>query len=71
MVRVFYDPDSKRLALKKSAAGEFRLSKNVAGTDSMRICSKDLRELIKEPTEYEIEESGEYDLVLRRKREDL
>ncbi|MEA1927693.1 MAG: hypothetical protein U9N73_05760 [Candidatus Auribacterota bacterium] len=41
-----------------------KLAKNVSGSNSLRICSKDLRELIKEPTEYEIEESGEYDLVL-------
>ena len=65
MVRIFYDPETRKLALTKSPEGKFRLAKNVSGSNSLRICSKDLLELVKKPTEYEIEESGEYDLVLR------
>ena len=68
MVRIFHDPETRRLALIKNPEGKFRLAKNVSGSNSLRVCSKDLRELIKEPTEYEMEESGEYDLVLRPKK---
>ena len=68
MVRIFHDPETGRLALTKSPDGKFRLAKNVSGSNSLRISSKDLTELIKKPASYEIQESGEYDLVLQPMR---
>ena len=64
MLRIYHDPETGKLAMKKSPDGKFRLAKNVSGTNSLRICSKDLTELIKKPVEYEIQETEEYDLVL-------
>ena len=64
MLKIFHDPQTRKLALKKSPDGPFRLAKNVSGTNSLRISSKDLTEIIKKPTEYAVEASSEYDLVL-------
>ena len=63
-VKIFHDPETAKLAIKKSTDGRFRLAKNAAGSNSLRISSKDLTDLIKKPTEYTAEASSEYDLVL-------
>lgn len=63
-VRIFHDTQNGKIALKKSEDGRFRLAKNVSGGNSLRISSKDLTELLKQPAEYTIEQSSEYDLVL-------
>ena len=68
MLKIFRDPQTGKLALKKNPDGKFRLAKNVSGTNSLRISSKDLSELIKEPTEYAVESSSEYDIILQPKQ---
>lgn len=66
-VKIFHDPETAKLAIKKTADGRFRLAKNAAGANSLRISSKDLTDLIKKPTEYAAEASPEYDIILSPK----
>ncbi len=64
MIKIFYDGESGKLAFKKSDGGKFRLSKNSTSMNTLRISSKDLTELLKEPGQYGMETSEEFDLVL-------
>lgn len=64
MVKLYHDPETGKIAFKKSEDGKFRLSKNSVNMNTLRISSRDLTELIKEPKEYEMEKAQEYDLVL-------
>ena len=64
MVRLYHDPETGKIALKKSAGGKFRLSKNSVNMNTLRISSQDLTKMIKEAKEYTMEKSEEYDLVL-------
>ena len=64
MVKLFHDPETGKIALRKSEDGKFRLSKNSVSMDTLRISSQDLTSLLKEPKDYEMEWSEEYDLVL-------
>jgi hypothetical protein len=67
-LKIFHDPQTGKLALKKSDDGKFRLAKNVSGNaNSLRISSKDLTELLKKPAEYAAEASSEYDIILSPK----
>jgi len=63
-VRIFHDPDTGRVGIKKTPDGSFRLATNAAGSNSLRNSSKDLNELLKKPTGYEVEQSDQYDMVL-------
>jgi hypothetical protein len=63
-VKVFYDEDSGRVALKKETGGKFLLTKNGKSDDSMKIIARDLVPLLKKKTGYDIERSSEYDIVL-------
>ncbi len=64
MVKLYHDLETGKIAFKKSEDGKFRLSKNSVNMNTLRISSKDLTELIKEPKEYDMEKAQEYDLVL-------
>ena len=64
MVKLYHDPETGKIALKKSSDGKFRLSKNGVGTGSMRISSKDLTELVGKGGDYDPRKAEGYDLVL-------
>ena len=64
MVKLYHDPETGKIALKKSEDGKFRLSKNSVNMNTLRISSMDLTELLREPKDYDMEKAQEYDLVL-------
>ena len=68
MVRIFHDPETGKLAVKKSESGRFRLAKNTTGRagETLRITSRALRDMVKESTQYVMDPSGsdEYDAIL-------
>lgn len=64
MVKLFHDPETRKLAIKKSPEGKFRLSKNANKDKTLRITSKDLTAILKEAAVYDVIASEEYDLVL-------
>ena len=64
MVKLYHDPETGKIAFQKSEDGKFRLSKNSVNMNTLRISSKDLTELIKEPNDYDMEKSEDYDLIL-------
>ena len=64
LVKLFHDPETGKIALKKSEYGKFRLSKNSVSMDTLRISSVDLTDLLKESKDYDMEKSEEFDLVL-------
>jgi bifunctional DNA-binding transcriptional regulator/antitoxin component of YhaV-PrlF toxin-antitoxin module len=68
MIRLYYDAETGKVAIKKSKDGQFRLSKNSVKLDTMRISSSDLTGLIQKPGDYEMEKSQAYDLVLIPKK---
>ena len=66
MVRIYHDPETGKLALKKSPEGKFRLSRNTTGRTgkTLRVTARSLRDMVKESAQYVMEESGEYDVIL-------
>jgi|GEM_PF-1862010 len=68
MVKLYHDPETGRIALQRSEEGKFRLSKNSVNMNTFRIASQDLTKLIREPSNYDMEKSEEYDLVLVPKK---
>lgn len=65
MVKLYHDPETGKIALKKSEDGKFRLSKNSVNMITLRISSKDLTELLKKPADYDMEKAQGDDPVLR------
>lgn len=68
LVKLYYDAQTGKIALKNDKDGKFRLSKNSVSMDTMRISSKDLTDLIQKPGDYEMEKADGYDLVLVPKK---
>ena len=63
-VKLYYDAETGKVALKTDKDGKFRLSKNSVNMDTLRIASKDLTDLLQKPGDFDMEKSPEYDLVL-------
>lgn len=63
-VDIFYDRDTERIAVMKAKAGAFKIGVNSTRGDSMRITAKDLIEIIKTQSEYDMQKSDEYDVIL-------
>jgi len=69
-VKVFHDTATGRVGIKKRPDGRFRLGKNAVGrkNETLRLSARDLAGLSAGPTEYCMQESSEFDVVLVPKR---
>ena len=62
---IFFDSDSGKLALQHAPEGEFKLTKNSAKGNSLRITSADLAKRINKNTDYRMEFNlPDFDAVL-------